>query len=429
MPNPFKNAQTQLKTVAEIIKLEPDLLARLLEPERIIEVNIPVKMDDGKVRVFRGWRSQFNSALGPCKGGIRFHPDVSRDEVKALSMWMTWKCSVLNLPLGGGKGGVIVDPRKLSQGELERLSRGYIKALYKYLGATQDVPAPDVYTNGQIMAWMLDEFEKLVGHKEPGMITGKPIALGGSQARGYATAQGGFYVLEQLAKNYNLKPKTLSVAIQGFGNAGGIMARLCAQAGMKVVAVTDSHGGVYDPKGLDIAKLYKYKKETGRVAGFAEAKAISNNQLLISKIDVLVPAALENQITDKNAKKVQAKIILELANGPVTPEADAILAKKKILVVPDILANAGGVTVSYFEQVQNAMNYYWKEPEVLGKLKEQMVIAFKTVWAEYNKLLDPAFRPGRGGAGPTGAIATMRMAAYVVAVRRVAEAMKLRGLY
>lgn len=414
MNNPFVNALAQLKKAADIMKLDGATTALLSQPKRLLAVSIPVKMDSGEIKVFSGWRSQYNDALGPFKGGIRYHWNVSEDEVKALSFWMTMKCAVVGLPLGGGKGGIIVNPKELSEGELERLSRGYVRALYKYLGPTQDVPAPDVYTNGQIMSWMLDEYEKLVGEKAPGMITGKPLALGGSRGRDKATAQGGVFVLLEAVKKMGWNPNETTVAVQGFGNAGAHMAELLAAAGFKIVAVSDSSGGIKSQElgiKLDVTQLLAHKEKTGSVVGFPETEKITNEQLLELPVDILVPAALENQITGENAARVQAKMIVELANGPTTPEADEILFKNKVVVVPDILANAGGVTVSYFEQVQNAANYYWTDEEVAVKLAKIMVAGFADVWAKKEKYA-----------------VDLRTAAFVAALERVSAAMKLRGL-
>lgn len=406
----FQNAMTQLDRAASTMSLSQDLHEQLKAPKRVITASIPVNMDDGSTKMFTGYRSQYNDALGPFKGGIRFHPDVNEDEVKALSFWMTMKTAVVGLPLGGGKGGIIVNPKELSQGELERLSRGYIRALYKYVGPTQDTPAPDVYTTPQIMSWMLDEYETLIGEKAPGMITGKPIALGGSQGRGFSTAQGGVYCLREAMRKLGKNPEETTVAIQGFGNAGSYMAELLAADGYNIVAVTDSKGGAMNDSGLDIAAVKQYKAEQGVVQGAPGSTAISNEDILTMKVDILVPAALENVITDDMAKAIQATIIVELANGPTTPEADTILAQQDVLVIPDILANAGGVTVSYFEQVQNAMNYYWKEADVLEKLDEIMTTAFQDVWE----------RKERYGVD-------MRTAAFVTALERVSEAMTLRS--
>lgn len=423
--NPFESAQSQIKEAAKYLEgLEPSLLEQLLQPMRVLEVNIPVRMHDGTTKVFKAFRSQHNDARGPMKGGIRFHPGVTRDEVMALSMWMTMKCATVNIPLGGGKGGIICNPKEMTEGEIERMSRGYIRGIYKYLGPTQDVPAPDVYTTAQIMAWMMDEYEVLVGEKAPGMITGKPLELGGAAGRGTATAQGGFYCIENLAERLGWEPGKTTVAIQGFGNAGSIMATLLHNAGYKVVAVSDSQGGVYRSKGIDPTVALNVKAQKAHLACYEEGKMcdinaikantefkpIDNEEILELDIDILVPAALENVITKKNAGKVKAKAVIELANGPTTPEADEILAKNGVIVVPDILANAGGVTVSYFEQVQNAYMYYWTEEETFVRLRKIMNDAFNTVWETKEKHK-----------------VHMRNAAYMVAIKRVTDAMRLRG--
>lgn len=411
MQNPFENAMQQLSNAATTLNLDQNILAQLQQPQRVMTVSIPVKMDSGETKVFTGFRSQYNDALGPFKGGIRYHSSVSLDEVKALSFWMTMKCAVVGIPLGGGKGGIIVNPKELSAGELERLSRAYIGQIYKYLGPTQDVPAPDVYTTPQIMSWMLDEYEKLVGEHAPGMITGKPLSLGGSAGRGFSTAQGGVYVTKEAVKKMGWNPSEVTVAVQGFGNAGSFMAKILASEGYKIVAASDSKGGVKNMNGLDVAALEAHKEKTGSVVGFAGSEEVNNQDILELPVHILVPAALENVITGENAGRVQAKMIVELANGPVTPEADEILHSKGILFVPDILSNAGGVTVSYFEQVQNAANYYWSEEEVLGKLETIMVRAFHEVWETKEKYG-----------------VNMRVAAFVRAVERVSDAMKLRGI-
>ncbi len=402
----------QLDKVARVLALEPSIVAGLRNPKHFHAATLKVVMDNGTTEEFQAYRSQYNDARGPFKGGIRYHPDVSEDEVKALSFWMTMKCAVVGIPLGGGKGGVVVDVKKLSSGELERLSRAYIQVFYKFLGPTKDIPAPDVYTNAQIMAWMLDEYEKIVGVHAPGMITGKPLSLGGSKGRNFATAQGGVYVLEEAMKKLGKRPSETTVAIQGFGNAGSYMAKILQELGYKIVAVSDSHGGIMNLESgiIHFDQLEKYKAAKGTVQGFADTENISNGLLLELEADVLIPAALENQITAENAGRIKAKIVAELANGPTTPEADEILFKNGVVVIPDILTNAGGVTVSYFEQVQNAMNYYWEEDEVLEKLKKIMVDSFAGVWAAKEKYT-----------------IDMRTAAFVVAVERIAEAMKARG--
>lgn len=393
------------------MSLNEGVHARLKLPHFEMQFGIPVRMDDGSVKVFQGYRVQYDRSRGPAKGGIRFHPDVNIDEVRALSFWMTVKCAVVGIPLGGGKGGVIVDPKKLSSNELERLSRGFMRAVAHNIGPVVDVPAPDVYTTPQIMAWMMDEYETIMGEHGPGVITGKPLPVGGSEGRGYSTAQGGVYVTLELAKQMKLK-KGATVAIQGYGNAGAYMAKILVKKGYKIVAVSDSKGGVYAKNGLDPVKVEEHKTKTGSVVGYATAdKDITNAQILTTDCDILVPAALENVITKENAGKVKAKAIVELANGPTTPDADEKLYKKGVTIVPDVLANAGGVTVSYFEQVQNAYNYYWTEKEVLAKLEPIMVDSFDAVWATKQQ---------HG--------CDMRTAAYIVAVQRISDAMLARGL-
>ena len=413
--NPFSNAMAQLEKAATTMGLPVSIHQILQQPKRVLTVSLPIRMDNGEVRVFTGYRSQYNDALGPFKGGIRFHPDVNIDEVKALSFWMTMKCATVGIPLGGGKGGIIVNPKELSEGELERLSRAYIRAIYKYVGPTQDVPAPDVYTTPTIMAWMLDEYERLVGEHAPGMITGKPLSLGGSQGRGFSTAQGGVYVLREAVKKLGIQPQGTSVAVQGFGNAGSFMAKILEKEGYRIVALSDSKGAIVvndmASGSLSVTQVDGHKQQTGSVTGFNGTKEISNADLLKLPVDILIPAALENVITKENAAELQAKLIVELANGPVTPEADVILHDRGILFVPDILANAGGVTVSYFEQVQNASNYYWTEEEALQKLEKIMIDAFNAVWERKTRFnID------------------MRTAAFVTAVERVSEGMKARGL-
>ena len=407
--NPFDGMIKQLEKVQSIIKIDENIFSQLRSPQKVLEVSIPVKMDDGKVRVFTGYRSQYNNARGPYKGGIRFHPQVNIDEVKALSAWMTWKCAVVGIPLGGGKGGVIVDSKKLSEGEIERLSRGYIQAVHKLIGPKVDVPAPDVYTDPKIMAYMVDEYEKLSGGFNPGVITGKPLSIGGSKARSYSTAQGAYYVLKTIVSKIGLKVGA-TVAMEGFGNAGGLLAGILHDAGYKIVAVSDSHGAISNVKGLDIKKLTEYKKKNGEMKDFPGSKNISQKDIFSYKADILIPAALEGSITKENAGSIKAKVILEVANGPVVSEADEMLEKKNVLIVPDILANAGGVAVSYFEQVQNAMNYYSTEKEVLEKLEKVMIDSTEAVWK--NKVENKT---------------SLRMGAYILAVKRVAEAMKDRG--
>jgi glutamate dehydrogenase (NAD(P)+) len=409
--NPFEIAQTQLNTAAKMLHLEPGIHAIIREPMRELHVSIPVRMDDGHTEVFKGFRVQHNNARGPCKGGIRFHPDETIDTVRALAAWMTWKCAVVDIPFGGGKGGVICNPKAMSNCELERLSRGYIDAVWEFIGPDRDIPAPDVYTNLQIMAWMMDEYSKLKGCNSPGVITGKPIALGGSLGRGDATARGALYTIVEAAKHLNIDLHEATVVIQGYGNAGSNIAILMNDiVGAKIVAVSDSKGGIYSKQGLNPRKVLEHKMETDSVINFPQAENISNDELLELGVDILCPAALENTITHKNAAKIKAKIVAELANGPTTPQADEILYNNGVFVIPDFLCNAGGVTVSYFEWVQNASNYYWEEEEIHQKLNTKMSKAFRTVLSESleRKL-------------------NMRVAAYLVAVARVAEAMRLRG--
>lgn len=408
--NPFKIAQQQVTAAAEKLGLEQGVLNILLEPMRVLTVNIPVRMDDGSIKTFIGYRSQHNDAIGPTKGGIRFHPDVNLDEVKALSMWMTFKCGVVGLPYGGGKGGVKVNPKELSEGELERLSRGYIRAIAPIVGPEKDIPAPDVYTNAQIMGWMMDEFSKICQHNVPGVITGKPLILGGSKGRNEATARGCLFTIREGAKKRGIDLKEATAVIQGYGNAGSVAAALLAELGVKIIAVSDSRGSAYNPNGLDPKAVLDHKKVTGSVVGFPGSENISTAELLALECDILVPAALENQITVENADSVKAKIVAEAANGPTTPEADRILFANGIMVIPDILANAGGVTVSYFEWVQNLQNYYWSEEEVNQRLEDVMVNAFNATYAMAEE---------HG--------VDMRTAAYMVSLNRVTQAIKARG--
>ncbi len=368
MQNPFQNAMAQLDKVVKIKNFSEEFITRLRQPDRDIRISIPVKMDNGSMKVFEGYRVEYNNALGPYKGGIRYHQDTEVNEVKALAFWMALKCAVAGIPMGGGKGGITVDPKDLSKEELERLSRGWVKRLSDILGPNKDVPAPDVNTTPEIMAWMADEFGNITGDKTGAVITGKPLGKGGSEGRGTATAQGGFYVFEALKKELNL-PEKCKVVIQGFGNAGSYAALIWYKAGHQILAVSDSNGGIYNPNGLDIEKLIEYKKNTGLLSGFPESKDITNAELLATECDLLIPAAFENQITEANVGNVKTKAVLELANGPVTPEADEILFKRGIPIVPDILANSGGVTVSYFEWDQNLKNEHWSEKEVFDKLQ------------------------------------------------------------
>jgi glutamate dehydrogenase (NAD(P)+) len=409
--NPFGIAQAQLDEAAEVLQLDPDMHAFLREPMREYHFTIPVRMDDGNVRTFKGFRVQYNDARGPGKGGIRFHWEETIDTVRALAAWMTWKTAVVDIPLGGAKGGIIVDPRQLTQTELERLCRGYVRNIARYIGLTNDVPAPDVYTNPQIMAWMMDEYEVLMGHHEPGVITGKPLELGGSAGREDATARGGIYTLREAAYVLGINLEGKTAAIQGYGNAGTFAHKLAEDLlGLKVVAVSDSRGGIMNTKGLPYYETYAHKRSTGAVADFKGCEAITNEELLELDVDVLFPSALENVITAENAPRIKAKISAELANGPTTPEADEILYENGVYVIPDFLCNAGGVTVSYFEMVQNAYQYYWTEGMVHQRLDEKMTKAFHDVhyMADAQKVNN-------------------RVAAYLVAIDRVARAVRLRG--
>jgi len=409
--NLFESGQAQLDEVAGILALEPAIHAILREPMRELHVSIPVRMDNGEVKVFKGFRVQYNDVLGPCKGGIRFHPDETIDTIKSLAAWMTWKCAVVDIPLGGGKGGVICDTKEMSPGEVERLSRSYIDAIGQFIGPERDIPAPDVYTNPQIMAWMMDEYSKLRGYNCPGVITGKPVAIGGSLGRGDATARGAMFTIIEAAKHLGVDLAAATVAVQGYGNAGSYIAVLMNDiVSSKIVAVSDSKGGIYNKQGLDPHKVFQHKAETGSVIDFPGAENISNEDLLELGVTVLCPSALENVITVENAPKIRAKIVAALANGPITPEADVILVDNGVFVIPDFLCNAGGVIVSYFEGVQNAYNYYWDEEEVHERLGKKMTRAFHDVLSESLKRK-----------------VSMRVAAYIVAVARVAEAMRLRG--
>lgn len=391
------------------MQLDSEVEMRLSQPKRELWVHFPVRMDDGTLKIYEGYRVQYDDSRGPTKGGIRFHPQTDISEVKALAFWMTMKCAVVGIPYGGGKGGVTVDPKKLSKKELERLSRAYIQSIYKLVGPDQDIPAPDVYTTPEIMAWMVDEYSKLSGKYSPGMITGKPLSVGGSEGRGFSTAQGGVYVALELAKKLKMR-KGATVVIQGFGNAGSYMAKILKKQGFKIIGVSDSRTGIANEAGLDPDKVEAHKASTGSVKDFPGAKNISNEKLLTLKCDLLIPAALENQIMKENAGRIKAGAILELANGPTTPEADEKLWKRGIHVVPDILANAGGVTVSYFEWVQNLMNYYWTEKEVLQKLEPIMKKSFEDMWRIHEQYK-----------------CDLRTAAYILALGRVAESMKARG--
>jgi len=404
-------SQAQLDEVAGILNLEPSIYAILREPMRELHVSIPVKMDDGQTKVFKGFRVQHNNARGPFKGGIRFHPEETIDVVRALATWMTWKCAVVDIPFGGGKGGVICNPKEMSSGELERLSRGYIDAIWEFIGPDRDIPAPDVYTDPQIMGWMMDEYSKLRGYYIPEVITGKPVAIGGSLGRDDATARGGVYTIIEAAKHLDIDLSTATVAVQGYGNAGSNAAILMRElVGAKIVAISDSKGGIYNKQGLDPHQVLQHKIETGSVTNFSQAENVSNGELLELSVDILCSAGLETVLTEKNAPRVRAKIVAELANGPTTPEADKVLYHNGVFVIPDFLCNAGGVTVSYFEWVQCLNRYYWDEEEVHQRLEQKMTKAFQTVLAESLKRK-----------------VSMRLAAHIIAVTRVTEAMKLRG--
>ena len=410
--NPFKIAQAQLDEAAAILKLDEGTHQTLRWPMRELTVTLPVRMDNGKVKVFRGYRVQYNDSRGPTKGGLRYHPDETIDTVRALAAWMTWKTAVVDIPLGGGKGGVTCNPKEMSPGELERLSRQYVRQVGRMIGLDKDCPAPDVYTTPQIMAWMMDEFYWQKGYNEFGVITGKPVALGGSRGRHDATARGGIYVVREACKVLNVNPRNTTYAIQGFGNAGQYAATLHQEilGGGRLVAVSDSRGGVYNEDGIKPEDIVKYKLETGKVTGMPNTKPLSNEELMTVKCDILYPAALENVITQQNAGSIKAKIVAELANGPTTPEADKILHEKGVYVIPDFLCNAGGVTVSYFEMVQNAYNYQWDIDTVYKRLDEKMTKAYSDVheMSQSKKVHN-------------------RLGAYLVSVQRVADAMKLRG--
>ncbi|MEX0911702.1 MAG: Glu/Leu/Phe/Val dehydrogenase [Nitrosopumilaceae archaeon] len=410
--DPWKNALKQLDDAAKILKLDSGVRDMLATPKKVLTVALPVKMDNGKIKVFTGFRSQHNDFRGPHKGGIRYHPDVTIEEVKALSMWMTWKCAIVDVPFGGGKGGIICDPKKLSDGEKERMTRRYAYAISEIIGPGKDIPAPDVYTTGKEMAQIMDVYSVLHGQGEPAVITGKPLSVGGSLARNVATGLGVTYCVREGAKKIGLKLKGAKVVIQGYGNAGTFSAEYLEKMGAKVIAVSDSKGSIINPKGLDSKKVLEYKNKRGSVVGYPGSKKISTEALLTTPCDVLVPAALENQITPEIAKKIKCKIIAEAANGPTTPEADEILFKKGIMVIPDILANSGGVCISYLEWVQNLQRYYWTFNEVAGKMEEHIVRGFNDTYnlAKKHKV-------------------DMRKGSMVLAVGRVLESFEARGLW
>lgn len=412
--NPHQIAISQFERAADALGLDENLRARIRMPDRVLKVNFPVEMSDGRIENFTGWRTQHNNSRGPYKGGIRYHPDVDECEVAALATWMTWKCAVVNIPFGGAKGGVRCNPKKMSQRELERMTRRYTREILSIIGPDEDIPAPDVYTNAQVMAWIMDTYSELKGKREPGVVTGKPVALGGSEGREEATGRGCFFTIAEAAKHLKINLKCSKIAVQGFGNVGSVTARLLFEAGAKIIAVSDSSGAIFNINGFNMPNLIEYKSKTGSVMGFSEciSEFCSKEDLLGAPCDILVPCALENSITKKNASRIQAKIIAEGANGPTTPEADKILNDKGIFVIPDILANAGGVVVSYYEWVQNRERFYWKEKEINKILEERMTESFeKVLKIHLDKKVD------------------MRLAAYILGVGRVAEATRLLGLW
>ncbi|MGG4267243.1 Glu/Leu/Phe/Val dehydrogenase [Peribacillus simplex] len=405
----FESTQVVIKEALEKLGYSEEVFELLKEPLRMLTVRIPIKMDDNTTKIFTGYRAQHNDAVGPTKGGIRFHPEVDEEEVKALSMWMSLKCGIVNLPYGGGKGGIICDPRQMSIGELERLSRGYVRAISQIVGPTKDIPAPDVYTNSQIMAWMMDEYSRIREHDSPGFITGKPLVLGGSHGREKATAQGVTICIEEAAKRKGIELKGARIIVQGFGNAGSFLAKFMHDAGAKVIGISDAYGAIYNQDGLDIDYLLDKRDSFGTVTTLFDNK-ITNQELLEQDCDILVPAAISNQITKENAHLIKARIVVEAANGPTTLEATKILTERNVLLVPDVLASSGGVTVSYFEWVQNNQGYYWEDEEVQTKLKALLVNSFNQVYemSETRKV-------------------NMRLAAYMVGVRKMAEASIFRG--
>ncbi|MFD1927577.1 Glu/Leu/Phe/Val dehydrogenase [Sporosarcina siberiensis] len=407
--NLFTSTQVVIKEALEKLGYDEGMYDLLKEPIRMVEVRIPIRMDDGKIKVFTGFRAQHNDAVGPTKGGVRFHPDVTREEVMALSMWMTLKAGIVDLPYGGGKGAIICDPREMSMGELERLSRGYVRALSQVMGPAKDIPAPDVFTNAQIMAWMMDEYSKIDEFNSPGFITGKPIVLGGSQGRDRATAEGVTIIIEEAAKRRGIDMKGARIVIQGFGNAGSFLSKFLHDAGAKVIGISDAYGALHDPEGLDIDYLLDRRDSFGTVTTLFD-NTISNAELLELDCDILVPAAIANQITEANAHNIKATIVVEAANGPTTAEGTKILTDRGILLVPDVLASAGGVTVSYFEWVQNNMGYYWTEEEVRERMTKKMVDAFENLYSM-----------------ATTRNIDMRLAAYMIGLRKTAEASRFRG--
>jgi len=411
--NPYQMALKQLEETAKIINLDEGIHKILAKPKRVLTVSLPVKMDDGRIEVFTGFRSQHNDARGPFKGGIRYHPQVTIEEVMALSMWMTWKCAVTGIPLGGGKGGIICNPKKMSNSELERMTRRYAYAISDIIGPYTDIPAPDVYTGGQEMAWIMDTYSTLKGNRgEPGLITGKPLPIGGSLGRTEATGRGLSFTVREAAKKQNINMNEAVVVVQGFGNAGQYAAQLFEEQGAKIIAVSDTQGAIINKNGFKANELIKFKLENKSIRGFPGATEINNDELLTTECTILIPAALENQITKDNASKIKTKIVAEAANGPTTPEADQVLYENNILVIPDVLANSGGVTVSYFEWLQNLRREYWSEAEVNERLDVIMTKAFAEVYDAHLKYNT-----------------NMRTASIALAVNRVAEAIKLRGIW
>ncbi len=408
----WEMAVSQVHKVAEMINLDPGMTEILTHCKRELTVNFPVKMDDGSVKVFTGFRIQHNDIRGPSKGGIRYSPGVYKGEVQALAMWMTWKCATVGIPYGGAKGGVICNPKEMSMAELERMTRRFASEISIIIGPEKDIPAPDVYTNPQVMAWIMDTYSMNKGYCVPGVVTGKPLSIGGSEGRNDATAQGCVYVIQEAAKKIDLELKGATVAVQGYGNAGSIAARLLHELGCKVIAVSDSRGGIFNAEGLDPLKVLAHKEATKSVVGYEGSKTITNEELLEVECDILVPAALEGVITGENADNIKTKIVAEAANGPTTPEADEIMFKKGIIVLPDILANAGGVTVSYFEWVQDIMALFWHSKEINERLHSIMVRAFNEVFKIHEEYK-----------------CNMRQAAYILAIQRVAEAYTLRGIF
>src|SRR3982751_1052489 len=410
--NPFESMMSRFDRAAQLLELDPDLYAVLRVPNRELKVYIPTKMDSGRIQVFEGYRVQHNFARGPAKGGIRYAPDITLDEVRALAAWMTWKCAVVNVPFGGAKGGIICDPQQMSMGELERMTRRYAAELLDFIGPEKDVPAPDMNTNEQTMAWIMDTYSMHARHTVTAVVTGKPIDLGGSSGRREATGRGLLFVINEAIKRFKMTPPSTRVVVQGSGNVGGIGARLMHEAGYKVVAISDVHGGIYNPNGIAIPEALKHVQQTRSFEEFQGVESVSNEDLLELECDVLVPAATENQITSQNADKIRCKVLAEGANGPTTAAADEVLHQKGIFVIPDILANAGGVTVSYFEWVQDRMGYFWSESEVNTRLEEKMV-------ASFNELVHYADKHG----------VDSRTAAYMLAIDRVAYDTQMRGIY